>query len=126
MANDSVILRLGIDAKGAVTGSAQFTKAERKITGSATKIDASLKRTTKSIQGLGSAATSARGTIASLFGGITGALVLRSGIQAIASFERSLAVLGVVSEPTGSHFTQLSAKDRALGADTHFNANQVA
>ncbi len=123
---ESVVLRLGIDARGAASGSAKFVKAGEKIASSATKVDQRLRKVTGSMKGLGAAATSARGTIASLFGGITGALVIRSGVQAIASFERSISILGVVTEATEKQLGALSAKARDLGADTQFTANQVA
>lgn len=108
----TAVLEIKLDAKGAVTGI-------RNLEGDFKKLDAQSKKTTTSMQKLGTAIASAF-AFDRLVAGFKS--VLDAGVQ----FEQSIASLRAITGQGGVALDFLEGKARQLGATTTFTAQEVA
>jgi TP901 family phage tail tape measure protein len=118
-------LRLAIKADKARTGARVYNQATDSVVRGSKRADRALVSTSAKMKGLGATAASVKGLIGGMFAGVGGAMIARSAIKSIASFEQTMQTIKGVTGETGAAFDALRDKARDLGAATRFSATEA-
>ncbi len=118
-------LKMGINAKGAKTGAAEFNRATGSVTKGTTRMGKALDKSTTKIKKTGAAARHAGGQMKMLFAGFASVAGAASALRVISGFEETIAELGGVTRASGEQIEAFADQAKQLGATTRFTAKDA-